>query len=369
MNHRKGLLLVAVLALCAYSYFNSTAKKTDMDLNYSEAVEAFTENTEYVFDIDDMYADEESLDVSVWKRICYTYSPEGKLNEVIEYAGETDSGEVIRKYEYDKDGNLVRSYYRSSLQEEYVYKDGLCISEKYFDSNGTIVELHEYSYRNGQISSEYVENLAYPDVEDSDGNISETEVTEYHYLEYNAQGRLAKQTCYEYGSAPYIDEYTYSTNKVVAKSSSLSGDCFFVETTTYDNKGRVISVLWEFLDDGSTSETVYNYEDRQIVEKYYSSGEMLYYYVSGYDSDGYIVHQTSYSSENEIRRIVQFEYDEKRNIVKRTITRNDNITIQYAPERKYDDCGNLTEETYYYDVDYFYGDLQDLYKVHYEREG
>lgn len=367
MTVRKGLLLlVIVFLLCVYSYFGSSVQKANPEINYSEEVESFPETSEYNPDMSEMCADEESPDVSVKKRICYTYSPEGKPNEVIEYTGENNSGEVIRKYEYDENDKLVRSYYRGCLQEEYVYKDGVCISEKHFDPNGTIIELHEYSYRNTQIISEYIEVLVYPEVEDSDGNISETEFTEYYYLEYNAQGRLAKQTCYEYGSAPYIDEYTYSTNRVVAKSSSLSGECFFIETTTYDDKGRAISVLWEFLDDGSTSETVYNYEERQIVEKYYSDGKMLHYFVSGYDSDGYIVHQTSYSAENEIRRIVQFEYDEKRNIVKRTIIKDDNITIQYAPERKYDDCGNLAEETYYYDVDYFYGDLQDLYTIHYD---
>lgn len=293
----------------------------------------------------------------------YLYSSEGNIAEVIQYS--EDGEETLHRYEYDENNNLIKHYYYDYLIEEYIYEDNKCIAEKYYDVDGSLIELHEFKYVQGKLVSEYYESCIFPEVENSDGELIEVEFTEYFIREYNSAGKLAKETCYEYDSEPYTNEYIYSKNKTVMKSVTVSGEHFFTETITYDDKGREISIHWLFVEDDSTSETVYAYEDSQITETYFSNGEKLHYFVSGYNPQGYIVHFTAYSAENEIRRLIKFEYDENNHVNKIQRMQNEEISVQYAPEREYNADNQIVSEVYYSNVDYFSDSIMDSYRVQY----
>ena len=149
------------------------------------------------------------------------------------------------------------------------------------------------------------------------------------------------------------------------KSITISGEHFFTETITYDDYGREISIHWLFVEDDSTSETVYSYEDNQIIETYFSDGEKLHSFVSGYNPEGYIVHCTTYSSDNEIKRLIKFEYDDNNHVKKIQRIQNEEISVQYAPEREYNADGQIISEVYYSNMDYFTDTIMDLYRGKY----
>lgn len=300
---------------------------------------------------------------SVDKTDKYLYSPEGNVIEIIRNSDGVE--ETLYLYEYDENNHLIKSCYRDCLIEEYIYKDDKCVAEKFYDTDGSLIELHEYSYVQGMLTSEYCEVKCWPEVEGSDGEWMEIEATEYYYREYNSAGQLVKETCYEYDSEPYINEYRYPKNKMVMESRTVSGVHFFTETITYDDIGREISIHWLFVEDGSTIETVYSYEENQIIETYFSDGEKLHYFISGYNPEGYIVHFTAYSAENEIIRLIKFEYDVYNNVNKIQQIKNDEMTVWYAPEREYDTNGHIISEVYYSNVNYFSDVFMESYRIKY----
>lgn len=318
-----------------------------------------TQMAEYIFE-DESYIEPNSVE----RVLNYTYSPEGNIVEISECTNE-NSEETLHRYKYDDNNNLIEHYYYDCLMEEYTFESGNCIEEKYYDFDGSLLELHKYTYKQGKLSTEYCEVYIFPEVETSDGELTEIEFTEYYYREYNAAGKLVKETCYEYESEPYINEFTYTNNKSIMKSVAVSGEHFFTETITYDNNDRITNIHWLFTDDNSTSETVYTYEENQITETYYSDGEKLHYFVSGYNSDGYLVHYIAYSAENEIRRMIKFEYDEYNNVCKIQRMSGDEVENLYSPEKNYDEKGNILSEIYYSNVDYFSNSMLELYKMIY----
>ena len=113
-------------------------------------------------------------------------------------------------------------------------------------------------------------------------------------------------------------------------------------------------------------ETTYSYDDKQITESTYFDGEKQFYFVSKYNSEGYITSYSAFTAENEIMRSAKFEYDDHNNVIKLVRTNSDDeISISYAPDREYDANGRITSETYYSNIDYFSPTTLDIYKTQY----
>lgn len=308
----------------------------------------------------------EDEDIPIKTIRTYSYNECGSISEICERVGDDSQITTIHKYEYDDDNNLIAHYNRGHLIEENLYENGKLISQKFYEANGMEVESHQFTYSKGVLTSEYSEICVYPEVETQEGEPIEMEYVEYYYKEYNASSQLIKEVCYEYDSEPYIITYSYSHNKVVAKSTTLSGEHFFTETTTYDNAHRIVSIHSTFIDDGSNHETTYSYDDKQITESTYFDGEKQFYFVSKYNSEGYITSYSAFTAENEIMRSAKFEYDDHNNVIKLVRTNSDDeISISYAPDREYDANGRITSETYYSNIDYFSPTTLDIYKTQY----
>lgn len=295
----------------------------------------------------------------------YVYSSEGNILEVIQYSDE--GKESIERYEYDENNNLIKRYRHGYLYAEFIYEGNLCIEEKYYDRTGDVVELYEYKYSQGILVSEFCESHNYREVENSDGGTSVIEYTEYFYREYNLAGKLVKETCYEYESEPYTNEYIYSTNKMVINSTTISGEVFFTETIIYDEEGREISTHWLFMEDGSTCETRYSYDDNRFVETDYLDGEITGYGVSEYNSEGNIIQYIYYSAENEMLESAEFEYDENNHVTKIRRMRHGQVTELYGPEREYNEENQVICEIYYSDVEYYSDVVLYGYRLSYRK--
>ena len=359
------LMILGVVFLLA-SGCDAASKTQDEEVISEEnflMIEAGEENLpeETVEEVDSSGDEGESNSVDYVKE--YLYSPEGNILEVIQYSDESE--EILERYEYDENNNLIKYYSHGYLFAEYIFEGNLCIEEKYFDREGSVVGFYEYKYSQGILVSEFCEYHDYEEVENSDGGTSVIDFTEYFYREYNSAGRLVKETCYEHGSEPYTNEYIYTANKMVINSATIPGEIFFTETIIYDEEGREISHHWLFVQDGSTSETQYSYEDKRIVETYYSDGEETGCSVSEYNPEGYIVQYTNYSAENELLESVKFEYDEHNHVTRIQRMRHGQVTELYGPEREYNDKNQVVCETYYTNVKYFSDVVLDMYRLIY----
>lgn len=350
----KALLLVGIT--CLLVVFHGCDLGTYKKEDQLHSFESTTLSTEHY--------DEEGVE-ETFRRVTYSYNNAGDITEIKEFNGISSDPISVDSYEYNEENELVAHYRCGFLLEEYEYDNGKCISEKRYDNEGNVIELHTFSYENGILASAYSEIHICPDIETVAGEIVTTEQIEYYYKEYSSSGQLAKETCYEYKSEPYCKEYSYLENKTIIKSITLSGEHFFTETKTYDDKNRDVSIHWLFADDGSTSETKYTYEENMIIETYFSEGNEQHYSVSKYNAEGYIVSHTTYSAENEQIRLVEFEYDEHNNINKMVRTDDKKTITQYAPERVFDAEGKILSETYCPNVDYFSAELLELYQIRY----
>ena len=124
-------------------------------------------------------------------------------------------------------------------------------------------------------------------------------------------------------SSKTIKSYNYENNDktIIITEKSDEGEFEGMTKIIRDNKGNVV-------------------ESQQISE----SNEILEKHLFEFDDNGNILKDTFFQKLN-ISTITKFNYDEKKNLIKRVISSSEGKTIDWAIF-KYDEKGNITEQQF-----------------------
>lgn len=167
-------------------------------------------------------------------------------NCIQENAYEINNGERVfdfsYTYERDSDGKIIKIINDKGTTEVYTYdKNGLCINEDTFDSEGALVSQAEFSY-------------------DDNGNLIRTDSTKEDWdYEYDSSGRLIRETNYRYHiEYEYTEDGTinvYTLSDLYEKTPSL--------TMEYYDNGKIVKCTW--FGEGTEIEEVYVYLVEEVT--------------------------------------------------------------------------------------------------------
>lgn len=247
--------------------------------------------------------------------------------DIIEY-GIYPVGEILREYEYDDKGNVIRetSALPSDQYTTYVYtydKDGNVINkvEKLFDSgelvreevttydkNGNVIFSKdprgecEYTYdsqNNKTLCLEYDYNGKFVGKEEYeyDSNNNNTLL-----LEYDSNGKLESKTECSYNKDnKLVSSKTYDGNGVLTKRCE----------NTYDSKSNLISSAWYEANDIVTSITKYDKYGRKVYEAGgYTEDKKLVIKEYTFDSKGNLILEYKHTEDGEPLEKIEQRYDE-----------------------------------------------------------
>lgn len=195
------------------------------------------------------------------------------------------------RYEYSQDGILSSSTERRDsgrIDATEIYTT-VCR----YDANGNCLEEKEYYNDEDTPSSQVTrtfDEYGNPVQENYSGEIAFGGQFTYEYT-YDAAGRIENAKCYNNGDLYTDTSYTYLENGHTEESF-----CYLIAyshtVTTYDQNGDVTKSV-NYMDDGTTQETLYTYEydefgnkTREVVNElaFQSTGETTWSYT--YDDNG-----------------------------------------------------------------------------------
>lgn len=242
---------------------------------------------------------------------------------------DSKSGYTTKKY-YNKEGFVIKEEYQNEFFEStsvYEYKNKLLISEKSKDRSNKMISHCEFTYyENEKIKSSKETRLK----EDSDNNSLEVEK---EFFFFDADNKLIKRETTRYDTdaseIKIINEYkSYSTydydkkNRIIKTESFVlpSNECTYMHTNTYNELDQII-------------------EDKTLYD--YSRSDETYTSKYTYDKKGEIVSNKRYKDGVQInldekKRVFsdKKEFDEKGNLIKKTVY--ENSKIMYNEEYKFE---------------------------------
>lgn len=316
----------------------------------------------------------------------------------------SDGDKTITKLEYDENGNIIKEisedhYGDNTYVNEYRYeydKFGNKISEKYYNNgkksdNETVIEYDDYGnltyYDDGydilEISYEYDNKLAvsgtytleYEDYEEavSSGDIEikrdkQGFITEFKFLgdfgADGATGTLEAVFTITYGKYHYVEKQTSEINVSYTYSDGEGEKSCSRYEIAYEN-GKVVSE-YEY----DSEEYIGNDPEYKDEGTYEDSRKIEY----KYDNDGNLIEETHYRDDNLNYTSEYFDYDEYGNYERETYTSysyykdNPDVYVEECEYKyKYDEYGNILEKKIYRDgklqTTYEYSDYQYYYNV------
>jgi len=246
-----------------------------------------------------------SADVMAWDDSVsvYTYDEHDNLLQMADYDAEgTLLSEIMYEYEYDSNGNMLKS--RETVdgfltgESEYTVSDGESIITKYtqynedgskfvneYDSNGNDVALIDYD-ADGNVNMQTISQYA----QTAEGEWYETTRTENYAdgtkieAEYNEQGDNIAWVSYDADGNVESSEtwdYTYDDNGNWATMKAYMGGVLFEETvyktvTAEDSSYTYPETVTTYNEDGSKTVCVYNENDELVSETTYDAdGNMV----------------------------------------------------------------------------------------------
>lgn len=277
----------------------------------------------------------------------YNYNSQGLLANSILFCDGEQSGTEYERFEYDSSGRILNIFHYGTLTHEYQYdSDGQCIKERITDSekSSTIT----YTYQNGIIATSYEESFALAETEDGFCSIGG-----YCFTEYDDQGKITKESVYEWDELPYVNIYQYSENSLDVKSYDLLGNLIRTRTMRYDDSDRLIykncsDLIYEW-----SWTNQYEYSDNSMKKSHYDSDgalESSYYYI--WDDRNNIILEESCDAAENVINTWQYEYDDNCQVRRIVQTIDGQESIKYGPEREYYEDGTIKSIAVYANVDY-----------------
>ena len=207
----------------------------------------------------------------------------------------SDDKKKVTQYEYSDEWNTVSSY--------------------------TVFDSEEYTYTNGDIT-----------------------YTSIHYLSgtsYSANGTKEGSMTYKY------DKYN---RRIEAKQYGADGNLYWVENCEfYDKVGAeeqykksITTTYYNYLGEAyQKNVTEYDMNGNIIKEAFYSDGELDYYYINEYDSNGRGTKTTAYSGDGKQKYCYVYERDADGRFIKE-IDYDENGNITGYMENEFDSQGRIT---------------------------
>ncbi len=159
---------------------------------------------------------------------------------------------------------------------------------------------------------------------------------------YDQKGFLTETTTYnDDGSIQFKYSYTYDNNGKRIK------------TSRYNSKGEMINYYKYDYDDDGNKTKAYCYDMKGNLEEYY---------VYDYDGDRNLVEEKWYSSLG--KEVYNIENDYDNGMKTQTYTYDENGDLIYKYVLRYDDKGNIIEETKYDNKDEQAGFIQYAYQYY-----
>ena len=212
--------------------------------------------------------------------------------------------------EEDKNGNIIS-------EKTFYGKDLNCIHKYEYDSQGNNIKSTYYNSENLLCSqNEY----------DSKGNTTKS-------IEYNTDGSIARI-------------YTYDKHEnlisAVEYQSNEKKETIFKNEYEYDEAGNMIKET-NYDENGKLSGwSQYEYDGENLLKesKYHGEGDLYSEEKYEYDSKNNLIKEIgNYYYNGHVKMVYECEYDEKSNIIKKVYHYNDKLDS--ITEYKYDEYGNL----------------------------
>lgn len=267
---------------------------------------------------------------------------------------------IVRQYEYDMEGRILRYLGGRLIPDDLDYSD----IEFEYNADGSLGRLTCRDWMWREKAWEFSYRVEYNYGEDADGGISRTE------RKYDADGNLGRESFYD-SEENLLRRIDYEENRI---SSEYEFDPSANQSwrTIYDEQGDIRVRYGESYDEAGNI-TLYGEYDKEgninVFEGYECDRYVVRYpwwrYENTYDEKGRLVGQVQYDYEgNETERRV-YAYDTAGNIVSEFFS-DEMVTSEQRYE--YDGAGNRIRELctdYWYDEE---GSLQTSVSVLYERE-
>ncbi len=267
-----------------------------------------------------------------WVKEAYKYDSNGNTTECT--TKNSDGSWSKGTYEYDSNGNEIKSLFTDSYGywEDVVYEydsNGNMIKYLYKDSEKSCIEeTHEYNSKGEMIKSFY---------KDSEGFWKEDSYA------YDSKGNEIKVLYKDSDGSWDKRSYEYDSNNNATKDYYKNSDGFWEKQTyAYDSKGNFIKYSYKD-SDGNWSKCSNEYDSNSnIITGICKSNYGENYKDSfKYDSNGNVIKNiTKYSDSIST---VEYKYNSKGYLIKR-VEKEDSetyCTISY----KYDSKGNMLKET------------------------
>lgn len=222
----------------------------------------------------------------------YTYTYDERGNEcTYTFTGVDGKPILYRKTVYDEEGNVLEVYDGDSeedcsLQEEYIYRDGLLFSNTFYYNDGS-TNYTEYTYdENGRCTEKVHFNQ-------DDGYVYRRWI-----YEYDEAGKLKKMKDISHDSV-YIETYDDEERKILEEFCNADEEVHAQTEYKYNEYGLEETIRYG--EDGSEqqhSRTVYN--DKGLATATYSSSggreeQMQIFYE--YDDSGRLIHSKGFFTE------------------------------------------------------------------------
>ena len=373
---RKRIVSI-VLCLCIFSgAVTGCGMKAGEETSVSQAEGNFSET-------DNVYEEDSSGSGSVWnnasgKDSSSPGSVNGSASEASDTASE-DSGEevnalglplmdgtallvtvtkyrysdnykrIVRQYEYDCEGRILRYIGGRLIPDDLDYSN----IEFEYDVDGSLFRQTCYDMRWREKSWELSYWVEYSYEEDTDRGISRTE------RKHAADGSLSRESFYD-SEGNLLRQITYEGNRML---SEYEYDPLEYQSwrTRYDDHGDILERCREVYDDAGNQTLYVRYDGEgniDVFEGYECDRYVVIYpyrsYENTYNDHGNLIRQVQYGYENNVEVIREYTYDAKGNLVKEFFS-DDMVTSE--GEYEYDDAGNQIKELY---TEYWYDDAGKL---------
>ncbi|SNR26824.1 Antitoxin component YwqK of the YwqJK toxin-antitoxin module [Maribacter sedimenticola] len=276
-----------------------------LDVRVTYNVDGSFEETEYV------YYENGELD--------YSY----KQTWMLMPAGYYD---IVKTEYFDDQGNITET------TDSEFYEDGGIYTTTSYDENGEIIWKDYYNEDGYWVKEEYYENglLDYTYIFEYDGNGLRTKAEGY-----NAQNVL--ESIYQYNEFGGYSSIEFFDNGVLTESLVYAYDDLgtLTQVETFDANGNLVYFdkydqygyleYYDFYEDGILIlRSYFNTLNQNTRTEYYEQGEISYYYIFAYDTNGIIITVEGYYGTNVLFSIEYYEngdlvridyYDENGNII------------------------------------------------------